>query len=277
MIPPGRVYTPYPISKWSGNEGLAAWWLGLPELSGGPFFYDLGQRYKGTLTDGPTWATGENGFGALSFDGSDDHVLWNPEPVCAIHSTRAWAAEVVFRVVAASGKQTLLRSDSGTGGVGNFWLLETNGGGWGWLPCGFSGVQDGVGSGVVAGVWTHVLATRTAAGFAGIYVNGVLNASTTGATAASGGSGNPMWMGAFNGFSKLLGGIASVRIYDGVDLGADHAPILYNQFLRGFPDALNRVSSRVWSFADAPVDDGYATTWRLKHDPAPGTVWRLSP
>lgn len=62
------------------NRGIVGWWPGLPGMSGGPRLLDIDGRNHGTLTNGPTWVPGADGFGALSFDGSDDEVAFAAIP-----------------------------------------------------------------------------------------------------------------------------------------------------------------------------------------------------
>jgi hypothetical protein len=58
------------------NRGLAAWWLALPQWSGGSKWYDLVGKNDGTLTNGPVWVGVDRsgGVSAVSFDGVDDIV-----------------------------------------------------------------------------------------------------------------------------------------------------------------------------------------------------------
>src|SRR5690606_30479453 len=61
--------------------GLISWWMVLPHWRGGLTWRDLCGRNHGTLTnmDPPTDWVGPRGrpggWGALDFDGSNDHVL----------------------------------------------------------------------------------------------------------------------------------------------------------------------------------------------------------
>jgi N-acetylneuraminic acid mutarotase len=58
-------------TTWS-TDGLVGWWK-FDETSGTVAYDSSGNGNDGTLTNGPTWATGKIG-GALSFDGVDDYV-----------------------------------------------------------------------------------------------------------------------------------------------------------------------------------------------------------
>jgi hypothetical protein len=53
------------------NRGLVSWWLPFGPWQGGGTLRDLARRNHGTLTNGPTWAAGRDGFGAVKFDGRE--------------------------------------------------------------------------------------------------------------------------------------------------------------------------------------------------------------
>ena len=59
------------------NRGLVSEWVVLPGLAGGKYLFDICGSNRGTLTNGPTWASPggrPGGFGSLLFDGSNDEV-----------------------------------------------------------------------------------------------------------------------------------------------------------------------------------------------------------
>ena len=67
----GPIWTPDPVVKGHPhNEGLAAWWLGLPHLSGGAKRYDVMSGVPISLSGGYSWAAQPNGFPATAFNGS---------------------------------------------------------------------------------------------------------------------------------------------------------------------------------------------------------------
>jgi N-acetylneuraminic acid mutarotase len=74
-------------TTWS-TDGLVGWWK-FDEGSGTVAYDSSGNGNDGSLTGGPTWATGKIG-GALSFDGVDDYVLVNKD-FGATLTISAWA------------------------------------------------------------------------------------------------------------------------------------------------------------------------------------------
>lgn len=60
-----------PVADHPLTRGLVAWWLPLPNNSGGSRLFDIRGTNHGTLTNGPTWgAVAPDGFGALSYTGT---------------------------------------------------------------------------------------------------------------------------------------------------------------------------------------------------------------
>src|SRR5438046_3157020 len=55
------------------RDGLVGYWR-LDEGSGNRARDSSGYDHEGTLFGGPSWASGQIGAGALSFDGTDDYV-----------------------------------------------------------------------------------------------------------------------------------------------------------------------------------------------------------
>ncbi|MAH26654.1 MAG: hypothetical protein CMI19_06845 [Opitutae bacterium] len=72
-------------------NGLVGWWK-FDETSGTVAYDSSGNGNDGSLTGGPTWATGKIG-GALSFDGVDDYVLVSKDFGSTV-SISAWAKRV---------------------------------------------------------------------------------------------------------------------------------------------------------------------------------------
>src|SRR5689334_133249 len=65
------------------NKGLVSWWLTVPGLIGGKFWYDLHDNsFPGTLTNlltaGDGWRSSTRGFGAFAIDGSLNSYIQIP-------------------------------------------------------------------------------------------------------------------------------------------------------------------------------------------------------
>lgn len=75
-----------PVADHPLNYGLVAWWLGLPNTSGGGTLFDLVRQpgYDGTLTNGPTRTPDPSGFGGVAVtSGSSQYVGNTTLPVLA--------------------------------------------------------------------------------------------------------------------------------------------------------------------------------------------------
>lgn len=69
-MPDGGIYYGDPVNRAHPlNRGLVSWWLPLPWYSSGPRLIDIAGKNHGTLTNGPTWMPGPNGFGAVATSG----------------------------------------------------------------------------------------------------------------------------------------------------------------------------------------------------------------
>lgn len=247
MLYRGRIWTPDPVGAHGLNEGLVAWWLGLPELSGGPNLFDLGGRYKGTLTNGPLWAPGPNGFAAVSFDGSDDRIDLPAQWSVANGLTySAWIRPATissgFYAIRANKKTILVYR-----GTAVSW----------WADSDLSQVD--VSFTFVAGRDYHVAVTQVGTAYT-VYVNGT--AVGSGTTNALDDTSDKANIGSFGGSFLFAGLITDVRDYNRV-LSAGEMWALYEQGRGGYPDLLDRVSSKVWSFpAVTPAADN--VVWLLR-------------
>lgn len=257
-MPVRSINAANPVADHPLNRGLTAWWLGLPNIAGGSRLFDLGGRYPGTLTNGPTWrpAADPGFFNGLDFDGANDYVTFGT----------SWAP--------LQGDFTLsmwLRPDTWASGVGEFsgilskrsafasmaWELFYNDSsqsvdqgtaeGLAWAS-GNSLSNGTIGFGVVPplGSWSHVALTRSGNTYV-CYLNGVTGSTETRAGVVPGGS-DQVVMGVLG--SELAGTaayhyngqISDVRVYDGRALSASAVWGLYDQGRRGNPDTLRTYS-----------------------------------
>lgn len=250
----GRIDTRSPVN-WQHplTAGLAGWWLALPNTAGGSRLANLTGRDPGTLTNGPTWAAGADGFAAVSFDGTNDVVT---APLAA---------------AAVSGGYTFLvrcASTVAAGGTTNQWVLNYGAGNenveilWGHVSLGYRGAFMMSGGGSypkvnfltlpAAGQWVTLGMSWNGSAISG-YLDGVSQG-----TAACGAFGTPaaeaLAVGAGNatgsGSQPWPGLIESVLAFRRPLSAADHAG-WHRQFRAGLPDVLRRYTPRAW--LSAPV------------------------
>ena len=245
----GIVFTPDPVERHHPlNAGLVAWWLGLPEVSGGRQLFDLMGLNHGTLTNGPTWAADPGGFGAVNLDGSDDYVTCGSPAALNVQGPLTLSCWAYLPAVPSSGEPGIV-----TNGAYKFGLTYyINGQVYFYLGSGGSNVA----AAVAAGGWRHLVGTwdgTTAAGGLKLYLAGQQIASAFSSNSTTGASG-PFQVGNVSGNSGqyLNGRIGDVRLSNRC-LSASEVAALYDQTVRGHPDTLRRVPGRVWGFLGAAV------------------------
>jgi hypothetical protein len=229
-------------------RGLVGFWLPLPWYKSGPRLIDLSSRNHGTLTNGPAWTAGQNGFGAVSFDGSDD---WVDCPI--INAQTSYTLSAMVNVNAGAGEGQIICNDNGTSsGSRGFQFRVDNSTGVLRLIAFSSGATNGQAAGTTdlrgAGL-KHVAATWNGADIF-IYVNGVQEGTnafsgsyantTTAALTLGGGVGGISNVGT----SRLAGRIHYAAIRLGTALPASIIRSEYLEATQGFPTLLNRISSR---------------------------------
>lgn len=232
-----------PVSSHPLNRGLGAWWLGLPQWSGGTRLIDLTlSRRAGTLTNGPTWAPRPGGFQSVKFDGSDDFV---DGPTLTPFATGTIYSHVSFSSVSASYKAFFI----GLAGANDWhWWIGIESGAWG------AGISNGAsfagftGSGTpVAGQW-YTLALTNDGTTARLYLDGV-QIGSTGTTGVNPSEGKVYLGQNGGGVQRFPGSGLAWGVYPGRVLPAIDLLALHSQIKRGYPDLLNRISPRVYSFA----------------------------
>lgn len=241
--------------EWSHplNRGLVADWTIPPNSGwrGGSVLRDLVRGGKkpndGTLTNGPTWAAGPNGFGAIVFDGANDYVT-APGPAFGSgdFAVTAWLNPTDFGNNRAV-YDTLAVGGSGTRSNDVVLYVEQSSG----APKGFTS-GGFLASGTVAltaAQWNHVVWSRSGTTLS-YYVNGrsagtaTLGTNITGANANLGvfsdaptGTGTP--------FNNWIGRIGGVWVHNR-SLSAVEVSGFYSQSRRGNPDRYRWL--RPWSF-----------------------------
>jgi hypothetical protein len=240
-----------PVADHPLNRGLVAWWLGLPNNSGGSRLFDLTGRYSpGTLTNGPTWAPGPDAaFRALSFDGTDDTAAF---PLTASFPRTAGTVFLRARSTTASGiRQMFMWRVDGSNEIG---LVDFNGTFGLNLACQYNagGTNKNVGyaTSLTTNEWASlaVVWDAGAASVLRLYLNGrEVGTAATGLGTMSGS--NPLFyhIGGANGSDYFLGQIESTLLWERA-LSAGEVAALCDQSRRGYPDLLRRYTPRTWYF-----------------------------
>lgn len=247
----GRQFIGRPAANRDDPPAPDYLWVGLPGRWGGDTLRQVGKRSggDGTLTSGPTWTAGPNGFGAVSFDGSNDYVTCPSVPAIG---TNDFTLSVAFRPNSASGPQMVIGRDDGStpqfrlwvgvdtgfnvaSGAIDFHSRAAGGGAVGTAPAGAAVIT--------AGAWTHVAVTRVGSVLT-MYLNGVSYSTATDTANYSGAI--PLTFGRQDepGFPYYFAGTigyVSLSVGSGANGGGWD-----DQFRRGLPD-LRRAMKRSWS------------------------------
>jgi len=227
------------------NRGLVSRWLPFGPWQGGGTLRDLCRKNNGTLTNGPTWGPGPNGFGAVSLDGTNDYVS---VPSLGLSGATARTFVGLIRSDTSSGLRTVFRCGpddvSTLQSFGLFCNVMTGSD----LYVLFLSCDWYTGAVLTTGRWTHVTVTYSGgavqtAGNVVVYVDGkpqsltkigvATGAANTNETAYRLGS-DP-----HNG-RYFQGPIASGDFYNRA-LSAAEIVAHADQTLRGYPDLLRWV------------------------------------
>lgn len=243
--PPGRIDLTRPVN-WDHplNRGLVAWWLPLPGRLGNTL-YDIAGRTHGTLTNGPTWAAGPNGFAAVNTSGGS-HVAapdWTnlaagDFAVAVAHTPTTWGGTgfcaLFDKGTSGPNRQMSIFFD----GSGN---VSYHGIGCQPSPTGFPA------TGMTAGRPWHFVLSRTGSTCT-CYVNGASKGTFTEASTTAGPGGTWQFGGNPSGGGGTYSGTYHHVAYYRRGLSASEPGGLYEQWVRGHPDTLRRWSPRAWGF-----------------------------
>ena len=254
-----------PVSDHPLNDGLVSWWLPLRATGYGTTLFDLCKRNDGTLISGPTWTAGRDGFGALSFDGSNDYV----ETGAISPSPQTLSFECWVRLSSTATEQTLLAITNGGATPSQYSQLLRFGSSAA-VYC-FDGAPKLTASaslGTSAGVWYHVVGVWQNLGSQTVYVDGVQRATGAIGNLFTGWSPSPrVSFGVIATLSasaaRFSGDFGFARFYNRALSAADVAS-LYDQTLRGHPDTIRRYSSARWfvgSVATSPPPPPASSTF----------------
>ena len=226
------------------TDGLVGYWK-LDDASGTTATDSSGNGNNGTLTNGPTWGTGQVNGGVV-FDGTDDYVTANRTMNSSVLTYAAWVkwtsgtdgtvigttfGGTQFRIINSSGSGTLNLLAAGVANAGS----STNK--------------------ITGGIWNHVVVTNDAAGNYKFYING----------ADAGGSGTYA-----SGYNASPGIAIGARYYDsGTEnfTGSIDETRIYNR-----PLSDEEVSRLYRTTAPTGVDTGLVGYWPFDGDDFSGTT-----
>lgn len=153
------------------DDGMVAHWL-FNDGAGNRLTDTSGYDNHGTLTNGPAWVAGRRG-GALSFDGTDDHVLSANNIGLSGNLTATMSAWIY--VTGTKSLQSIVAFGGNGAGTVMSLFLNINGADTGRLSSEFNGgnsvaTADGA---IQKNQWYHVAVTKVASTIPKIYITGV--------------------------------------------------------------------------------------------------------
>lgn len=255
------VYLPEPVNRQHPlNQGRVAWWLTLPELAGGKFFYDLMGLNPGTLTNmgsGSGWAgtTRPGGYGHLIPNTAaygSGLIKCGNAPSLALSNIKT--ASFWFRQTQTSNLFQLLRClayDNGSATTTDFVVgIQDNGSGA--FSQTFSAQVGGTGgnaystplNSIVVGSWYRTIIVWNSSNVVtGIFLNGVSKTLTNQGNQFST-SNYAGWVIGNRGQADrgFAGDIDDISIWSRA-LSAVEVAEDYNLSRLGYPGVLNRISS----------------------------------
>lgn len=258
-------------------RGLAGFWIPLPGRGTGRTFYDLANGYNGTLTNGPTWAAGPNGFGAIDFDTTDDFVEVSRLPSVVLTDTPGFAISGWFRPRTIDSTWRTVASKRAADGSNNSQLFLTLNGGYSCPTNGLTmftnfAATGGVGTNALTvGRWYWYLASHLGTGAGGnalwvwseqggweTIVAGTDSPTVTGINTDLGV--NPVRFSRFSdSLVRPLGGDMGPQLFWTQAMHTQEVAMrIFDQFRRGFPNLLRRtVGPRYGGFPVAPASTGF--------------------
>lgn len=242
-----------PLSDHPLNDGLRLCMLGVGPGFGSNKWFDVsGYHNHGTLTNmdpSTDWVGGRHGY-ALDFDGTNDYVnvpddtLWNTSSITLgswVKTSATSIGNVIDRDDTTVKRQFQFRINS----AGKVHFIPFFGG---------NPDVDNVGSTAVNdNTWHHIAATYNhTTGQLYLYVDGIQDyAETESAVAIDSETGLELNIGRHQGSAQYFNGaIDDVRFYNRA-LSSTEITALHQESLQGYPNLLNRVSSKSYYFFDA--------------------------
>lgn len=238
------------------NQNKIAWWLGLPNTSGGKYFYDLFELNNGTLTNVPSshgWASSSRpcSFAKIKLSGNGDYVSVSDSSIFKFgtsnFSISGWFNLETLNNTNSNGRQTVISRyesassrgfsiDVDTSGSIIFKIQESA----------VSGSEFSSSSSLIAiNTWYHFVAVRQGIN-SYLYVNGKLVSSGTSAIVLDISSGTQdVLIGEMVTNSSthqyFQGSIDDISIYN-IALGTNYPQRIYNESQSDYPTTLNRFS-----------------------------------
>ncbi len=199
------------------GSGLVGYWK-LDDGSGTSATDSSTNGNTGTLTNGPTWTTGQIG-GAVSFDGTNDHITAGTDSSLRLTSKLSISAWVYLSALPSNGDIWSIAHKKSSGDSNYLYSfgLENSGGNYklAYIPGGGGSTNRSNTLSISTGQWYHFAVTFDQPTL-NFYVNGSLN-STQSITVPGGyasGSGT-MYIGGVGGVGNTINGrLDEVRIYN---------------------------------------------------------------
>jgi hypothetical protein len=246
------------------NQYRIAWWLGLPALAGGKYFYDLYERNPGTLTSisssyGWQPITRPGGSVGIKLDGNGQYISIADNSIfkfgTSSFTVSGWFYLDTLNNVNSNGKQTVICRYESANTKG--WSIDINTSGQIIFRIQESGATysdfASPTNTIVANTWYHFMATRTGVN-AYLYVNGKQQASGTSVSTLDVSSGSTeVLLGDLvtNGGTHqyLQGYIDDISLFSAT-LGSSYGQRLYDESVTEYPTTLFKIqSSRAFPIA----------------------------
>jgi hypothetical protein len=268
---PGAFVDPACPIDWDHplNKGLVADWTIIPNSgwSRGNTLRDLVRGGKkpndGALTNGPTWAGGLNGFGALSFAKASSQYVAAPYNAATMELTYASVAATVRVASIGAGAETIIvnRNYDGSSVAINLSVAGGNNPGFGFFNGAWRTSGIGATSIVADGLFHRVCGTYDGTTLR-FYLDGVEMANTPYTGTLPAGNTNDLHVGRYANDSSYFDGTIQSLLIANRAWSASRVEMDYQESRRGNPERLCWVSSRAWSIpADQPVNT--ANVWLL--------------
>jgi hypothetical protein len=212
-------------------RGLASFWL--PVRMGRLYVDDLAGRVVSTLTNGPTWGAGQNGFGAVNFDGTDDTLSI---PLTSNFPRTSGTLHISVKPTSSSNiRQMFMWRVDGSNEIG---LVDFNGMFGLNLSCQYNAGGTNKSVNFATSLTTNIWR---------LYLNGVeigTAATSLGTMSAS----NPLFyhVGGANGSDYFQGATDAVLLWERA-LSASEVSSIHVETKRGFPTLLNRLPRRTYA------------------------------
>lgn len=230
-------------------RGCVAFWLPMPNNSGGRTLFDLMGKNNGSLVNGPTW--GESEYGKhVAFDGVDDYVSVADADALDI-GTGDFSFAIAFRAASLTGKTFLYNQRVDGANFVALMIAETT------QIMDFEtwkGTTERIrvkgSTAISVGEWYLVVfsVVRSSASSTRVYLNGRDDTASASVSAVDNSLTAPIHFARWSGGDMYYtGDIALVGKYNRA-LSADEIAALHDEWRRGWPTILNRYDAS-WVFA----------------------------